>query len=397
MGIIYRAAGPDDREAVIDFINYVFSQNKRPHDFKKMLPKEYGDGRELKAVHFLAEDEAKGIRGVTAVRPFTVKAGSGSLSCGFVGSVSVHPYSRGEGHMKKLMAMANQYMYDQGMDLAVLSGRRQRYEYYGYSQGGMRISAEFNRDNFRHRAADLEPLPVTFRKLSPGPDAAGPEETEAVLPVLSALHARQPLSVQRDPAEFIDICRSWERDLYAVSVSGTVKGYLAADKEQNITELVLEDDIPCGPVLAAWQKTFSLNAFAVTIFFWDNRLLETAAWLSEDLAVTRDHNVRVLNWKKTIPLLLELKQQVYGPLPQGEMSLIADGEPVHIGTGERADGNGAAFYADDLIRPGTKETERIALQNRLFGMDGLILPRTIDTAPREWFPLCFCIPESDAF
>ena len=38
MSIQYRIAGPNDRDAIIDFINYVFSHDHAPHDFRELLP-----------------------------------------------------------------------------------------------------------------------------------------------------------------------------------------------------------------------------------------------------------------------------------------------------------------------------------------------------------------------
>ena len=45
--IEYRFAAPEHRADLIDFINYVFSQNSVPHDFKTLIPKVYADGRGL--------------------------------------------------------------------------------------------------------------------------------------------------------------------------------------------------------------------------------------------------------------------------------------------------------------------------------------------------------------
>lgn len=45
--IEYRFAAPEHRADLIDFINYVFSQNSVPHDFKTLIPKVYADGTRL--------------------------------------------------------------------------------------------------------------------------------------------------------------------------------------------------------------------------------------------------------------------------------------------------------------------------------------------------------------
>ena len=82
MSVTYGPGVPADREAIIDFINYVFSQAHRPHDFKKLIPKTYGDpGEEFEKWHFLAKSE-KGIRAGTISESASRKNGwrSGSPS-----------------------------------------------------------------------------------------------------------------------------------------------------------------------------------------------------------------------------------------------------------------------------------------------------------------------------
>ncbi|MBQ6646260.1 MAG: GNAT family N-acetyltransferase, partial [Clostridia bacterium] len=101
---VYTNGAPGEMPEIIDFINYVFSQAHVPHDFKALLPKVYGDDAPLgvERFHFLAKQDGK-IVGCVACRPTELIFGDQTLSCGFVGSVSVHPYHRGEGHMKRLM------------------------------------------------------------------------------------------------------------------------------------------------------------------------------------------------------------------------------------------------------------------------------------------------------
>ena len=114
MGVTYGPGCAADRAAIIDFINYVFSQAHRPHDFMRLIPKTYGDpGEAFENWHFLAKSE-KGIRACIAVRPFELLAAGESLPAGFVGSVSVHPYARGEGHMKQLMPMVIEHAKEKG-------------------------------------------------------------------------------------------------------------------------------------------------------------------------------------------------------------------------------------------------------------------------------------------
>ena len=189
MGFTYRIATPADRDAYIDFINYVFSHDHQPHDFKALLPKEYGDGRESRAAHFLALDDEGHIRGCVAALPFTVRVLDQDLKYAYIGSVSVHPYARGEGHMKHLMAMVEAWLVEQQVDAAVLGGQRQRYQYFGYSKGGMSVRYDFSFDNARHALRNVSTDGWSVEEIT---DAQDPRLAE-----MHALHAAQPAVLRR--------------------------------------------------------------------------------------------------------------------------------------------------------------------------------------------------------
>lgn len=294
MGITYRTARPDERDAVIDFINYVFSHDHEPHDFKTLIPKEYGDGREGLAVHFLAADERKGIRGCVAVRPFTLHAGSETLKGGFVGSVSVHPYARGEGHMKRLMQEAHAWMRAEGLDLAVLSGQRQRYEHFGYRQAGPAVCAEITRTNLRHCLPDLDVSALSFREVT--------EEDDPALPAIRALHKGQPVYLGRDGESFLDIAATWHGHLISIERDGACLGYLIAGEEgwlarghcNAVSEMVLTDAVSHREVLKGWLSSLSAEALSVSVLPWDAALYETVRQLAEDVTYSHALLVRPL-------------------------------------------------------------------------------------------------------
>lgn len=98
MDYTYRIAGLQDRDSYIDFINYVFSFSHCPHDFKALYPREYRDGFEGKAVHFLALDDAGKIRAVVAILPFEMLISTHRLSFPFCAEelLAYDPYIRNE-------------------------------------------------------------------------------------------------------------------------------------------------------------------------------------------------------------------------------------------------------------------------------------------------------------
>ena len=163
----YRLARPQEEADVLDFINMVFSMHSQPHDFAALLPKVYAHPG-FARYHYVAVEDGH-IRGTVALLPLTLRVEENcALKAGYIGSVAVHPYSRGAGHMKALMRMALTDAEAQGYDLLALGGRRQRYAYFGFEKGGQRLTFSLNSDNVRHAMADVDEDAVRIRTAERG-------------------------------------------------------------------------------------------------------------------------------------------------------------------------------------------------------------------------------------
>ena len=138
----YRIAKPEEQAELTAFGSMVFSGEDETIDFETLIPKEYAKDRNCAGHHLLAVNE-QGIRGMVGTLPGSMHVGQYTLKTGYVGTVSVHPQARGEGHMKKLMALSLNRMQENGVDVSMLGGRRQRYAYFGYEPGGYEYHASF--------------------------------------------------------------------------------------------------------------------------------------------------------------------------------------------------------------------------------------------------------------
>ena len=93
----YRFARPEEEPEVLDFINAVFSQAVRPHDFEKLIPKVYAHPG-FAEMHAVAVEERR-IRGAVAMLPMIVHGGESSLGVAPRGaqlqtSDALHPLAR---------------------------------------------------------------------------------------------------------------------------------------------------------------------------------------------------------------------------------------------------------------------------------------------------------------
>lgn len=395
MEFTYRVADPADRENYIDFINYVFSHAHEPSDFKDMLPKEYGDGRESRAVHFLALDAQERIRAVVALLPFTLHINDHTLNCGFIGSVSVHPYARSEGHMKKLMAMADSWMKKKGIDLAVLGGARQRYQYFGYTKGGLQLSYTVDEGNIRHALRNVSVDGFSIEEITDADDAR--------LAEIYALHRMSPVRIERAPEQLFDILHSYGHHLYAVMENGRFAGYFTAC-EDTIAELTVTNPAFYKPILKYRMQTAAAGKLKVLVSPWDCSLMRTLDAVAEYTALSTAENYKVYNWLKTLPAFLTLKKLVAGHISDGSCRLCVNGEKIVISCAEgkvTAAGLTPAETPDsaakDFAAPVSETYSSFELQEKIFSPAALLRSAYIGGAPADWFPVPLTIPVADQF
>lgn len=304
--IEYRQALPQDEAHILDFINMVFSMDSQPHDFAALLPKVYAHAG-FSRYHYVAVQEER-ILGVVALLPMTLRIEQGSaLRIGYIGSVSVHPYARGAGHMKALMAFAVNDAKAQKLDMLLLGGRRQRYGYFGFEKGGTSLLFSLNADNIRHALCGVSTDMLSIREVTHADDAT----LQAILPLCS----RQPFCCERAPERLLDIFHSWHNRLYVFERTdgNAFAGYLCASGDR-ICELALTDERLLPETLAVWMKGRSRAEILVPIC---HRV--RASYLksiAEGYTLSDAHMLRVLNWQHVLEKLLRFKAG-YQPLCDG--------------------------------------------------------------------------------
>lgn len=232
-----RWAAPQEKDEIIDFIDYVFSKAHRPHDFATLLPKLYGERGDAAAQHILVREDGK-IAAALLCYPVRMHAGGRTYMTMGIGSVSTHPRARGKGYLGGMMALADQRAREMNAVFAVLGGQRQRYQYYGFDHGGYQLRAQLEKANVRHALPDVKADCVEILPM-----------TQAHVPEAIALMERMPCYCERSEGAYLDILRSWNNEPFVVMKDGASAGFGA--KRQNpdgchVAELLLssETDFP---------------------------------------------------------------------------------------------------------------------------------------------------------
>ena len=366
---------PADRAEIVDFANYVFSQAHEPHDFKTLLPKAYGDHLpELGAKHFLAKQEGR-IRALVADRPLALRVGGEVLRVGCVGTVSVHPYSRGEGHMKRLMAMMTEDAQAQGYDLLMLGGIRQRYNYFGFEQAGWAYRYSIGEPAVRHSLGGVDVSDIAFSELT--------EDDPAAVDFACALAAKQPVGGERPRERFLDIMHSWHSRCRLIRIGGEMAGYVMDEG----TELALTDEDALPRVIKALFQADGLDHMSLTCGPHQTRRIEILEGICSSRSIGSVEMINVLNWPRVLETLMKLRAS-FMPLEDGAFTVAIDDAPAIT---IRVTG-GVPTAAAEGLAPDLSLTH-LEAQRRLFGLEAFAL----GSAYKNWFPLPFFVTGADTF
>ena len=316
--VTYCKAKKEDMEDIIDFINYVFSQGHRPHDFKALLPKLYGGEADSAGYHFLVKEKDK-IKALVGAFPTSYEVGEKTLKACGIGMVSVHPYARSKGYMKGLMHAVVDDARAQGYVFAFLGGQRQRYEYFGFEPAETRLNFTLTATNLHHTVKRDALLELTLVPL----------EGEALRDQAFALYQAQAFRAVRQKVDFLTVLGSWSGKAFAFLHEGTFAGYASLRDGGIVQELMLSRaGLYPGAMTSLMRMTGGDTLYlSASPYEHDkvNYLTETA----EAVSCSTGESLHVFNWQEMLEAFLRLKAQKE-PLAPGALTLSVSGKTFCI-------------------------------------------------------------------
>lgn len=378
--IEYRFAAPEHRADLIDFINYVFSQNSVPHDFKTLIPKVYADGRGYDDIHAIVLDDGR-VKGVVGQYPVHASFGGAPLEIGYIGSVSTHPYARGCGYMIKMMEMQAEHAKETGIDIMMLGGQRQRYEYYGYSPVGCEYAYRVNAANVRHALKTVDASAISWKRFS--------DASEAEIDDAYRLYQQQPITGVRSREDFTLILRTWRTEPYLLLREAEVVGYMVVSGTDSVSELIISDASLVPALVKGWFAANELKRMSFTVPAIDTALNRVLATFAEGYQMANCTQARIVNLANVLRACLTLKMRT-GALSDGEIILQMDDEvPVLARVKDGLITVQETDAAPDLHLP------RLEMQQLLFASNRFAAPDV--TCPVDWFPLPLFLYGADHF
>ena len=301
--IEYRKARPEEFDDMVAFANFVFNHKGDPIAFQHDLSKVYGhqaDRDYAAAMHTLAVDDASGIRALIGAMPGLLHTPAGDLATRYVGTVSVHPQARGEGHMKRILSSIVQQAREEGVDLLLLGGQRQRYGYFGFAPAGAHYSAEIVPGNLRHALKGVDASDVCFRRVEVWDAALCREAFE--------YYQRRPLRFERPLERFAERCQSYGRQLWLAQAGEETLGYVVSSRDKSEwSEFECGSPAALEKIILAWAGAFGLGGFTIELPLWDRPRVEQLGAFAETLTLQAGIMACVLSPVRVLRTLLESK------------------------------------------------------------------------------------------
>ena len=370
----------DDFEEAIDLINYVFSQAYDPHDFERRLPKLYRPTEErMRCIYGIR------LRGrlvaVAGSYPLAWRIGASTLRVAGIAGVATHPRYRDQGLMRGVVSHCVAEARAAGCHLSWLDGLRRRYRHFGYERCGTELGFRFAARDCA--AAGIDAAGLRFQRLREG---------DALLTEAQRLHARQEVHWQREPAEFLTICTSWNAGLYAALDGNEFAGYLIAGRDRSrVVELVAADAADAPRLAAGWCATRGQGPIAVAASPWQTVAARGLGALADQSELGCCGNWQVFDWPALLAAVLGERARG-GALPGGEAVLeIAGAGRLRLWV------DGTAAGCAETRDPPQAVLDPVTAKRALFGplpahlAGSAQLPATLES----WCPLPLYIPAAD--
>lgn len=299
----------------MDFINYVFGFNGNTSDFKKLLPKLYKPEDKPVENSYVVLEDGK-LKAAVGAYDIEYKAFDEIIRIRGIGNVAVHPYSRSKGYMKALMSAAAADMIADGIDMSVLGGRRQRYNYFGYDKLGAAYAFSLVDDNIRHSFGRERVSKFRYEKIN--------ADDTKTLSLIEKLICAQPYAPIRPLEKLYDTLVSWKKTVYAAfDCDGRFVGYCVYG-DKSIDEVLVSDDGDLADLLVGLYDHIGCTGLVVRLPEWKQSYIGKLCRLCESYTVEMNKSFSVFNYEKILKLFLRLKS-TYTSLPDGELCVLIHG------------------------------------------------------------------------
>lgn len=422
-------AGKSDFREVTDFINMVFDKK-----FPEFMEKVYTEENFMRAEHYCIKDEGK-LAACVAVYPQTITFGDNinlcagtsvnhvdsdgraasdicvsgadkaenSITCAWIGSVSVDPDKRGRGYMKQLMSHVHKVLSDRRIPFVYLSGRRNRYGFYGYEITGIRNWFIFEEENVRLTKGFDACKNYTFTPLYRDVKNSDSErerkivsdrktgaEVNGDLAKVIELYKKRLVTV-RSEEDIVEAMKTWYYKPYIINKGGEFAGYMLI-KDGDVAELELINFDNIIEICGAIMLCFGLESVRIEAREWEREKCKALGKVCERYTVETLGNMKIFDYAGTLRFMMELENGIR-TLKRGRLTVhVSMEETFFIEVTETGINTGLADHEEaDLFLTHSQLVRLMFTKGSSFATD------SDNELVRDWFPLSYTPERVDEF
>ncbi len=318
MADIYIGRAPkEDYEQLMDMLDdvFFFEDEEPKRDFRSLLPKLYKEKYDPCYNNFVIK-YGDVIKGAVGLFSFDFMVCGSKIGVAGIGNVACTRDSRGNGHMTKCLEAALESAIQDGADISMLGGDRQRYGYFGYEPMGVNL-----RFHMTDRSLKLSGIDMDYKC-----DAVEVKEGDtARIEKIQNLLRSQPFYPVREDEKLVDILSSWCNKPYAVEENGEFRGFFTMGNDGGIGDFVPAEPEDWFKLILCAMRLGGRKEFNISAPEFNPKL---AKLLSDACAGVHSAHVEsmcVFNYKNVIEAFLKLKA-LSSRLADGKVTLLIHGK-----------------------------------------------------------------------
>lgn len=303
---------------VLDFLDFVFSKNSRPHDFVTMYPNLYLPTEESMSNQICLRENGV-LKACLLSYPRVMNVNGQRLKVNGIGNVACHPRERGRGFMTTIMKYNNEQMRLDKVHASDLGGRRLRYNRFGYDDAGVSYEADIPQSAVEVLHPNAGDKRYEFRPLK--------REDSELIASLKRIYEQKTVHFEYDTDGFYLrlIIPFTDADACAVFDGGELLGYIAVSggSTADIREICLKDDKDICDVLFHYCVEQGRDLH-VSFGEWQLKYTRPLFELAHGISVDGSHMWQIIDWEAVLSALMSLKAS-YTPVPEGALVLDIEG------------------------------------------------------------------------
>lgn len=392
-----------EMEEILDFANMVFSMDYGCIDFAALFPKAYSEKRCGRVTHHMIKEKGK-IRALADSYPFVMrlKAGQGNkpmeLKAAYIGTVAVHPGTRGKGYMTELMERAGEDAVRQGCALMIVDGDRHRYRHCGFERAGIRYSFSVGMGSIMHCCREL--YSVQYMD-SPVYSFEEVDEESPYTDCMYKLYMRRNVTA-RSREDFFWCLKGNHAVIYAVLKDDIFVGYVSLSEDgRNVLEFEVHENAELPRIIYDLMEGIGSMLLGIDVGMDESGKLVYLEKMCDYCNASMSHQIKILDYEVVLRFLFNWKHS-FCKLDSNDYVIgVEIGKDRHI-ENYLISVKGSTISVERTDRKtdtvlGELELVSVLTTNVCFVEQLKGSGSKIKNAPTGWFPLPFYLPDADAF